>query len=80
MADTSTVTKETQSAPIGAEADGPQAVPQTPVFEEIAEMTEEGAINVVIQAAGMAQQTGQLTVRDSVILAKAISVLRPGSI
>ena len=43
-------------------------------------MTEEGAVNVVIQAAGMAQQTGQLTVRDSVILAKAISVLRPGSI
>lgn len=74
MADTSTVTQEN---PVGTAT---EQVPQTPVFEEIAEMTEEGAINVVIQAAGMAQQTGQLTVRDSVILAKAISVLRPGSI
>jgi threonine dehydrogenase-like Zn-dependent dehydrogenase len=78
MADTSTVTKETQEAQVGPQAT--DQIPQTPVFEEIAEMTEEGAINVVIQAAGMAQQTGQLTVRDSVILAKAISVLRPGSI
>lgn len=77
MSNTSTPTKE----PIldsTAEANAP--VQQTPVFEEIADMTEEGAINVVIQAAGMAQQTGQLTVRDSVILAKAISTLRPGSI
>ena len=78
MADTTTVTKEKEAA-ISQDA-AAQQVPQTPVFEEIAEMTEEGAVNVVIQAAGMAQQTGQLTVRDSVILAKAISVLRPGSI
>lgn len=78
MADTSTVTKEKEAA-ISQDA-AAQQVPQTPVFEEISEMTEEGAVNVVIQAAGMAQQTGQLTVRDSVILAKAISVLRPGSI
>ena len=78
MADTTTVTKE-KEAPISQEkANTP--IPQTPVFDEIAEMTEEGAVNVVIQAAGMAQTTGQLTVRDSVILAKAISVLRPGSI
>lgn len=80
MAEANTVTQEREAA-VGAQADGTQdQVPQTPVFEEIAEMTEEGAVNVVIQAAGMAQQTGQLTVRDSVILAKAISVLRPGSI
>jgi len=78
MADTTTVTKEKEAA-ISQDA-AAQQVPQTPVFEEISEMTEEGAVNVVIQAAGMAQQTGQLTVRDSVILAKAISVLRPGSI
>ena len=78
MADTNTVTKE-KEATISQDA-AAQQVPQTPVFEEISEMTEEGAVNVVIQAAGMAQQTGQLTVRDSVILAKAISVLRPGSI
>ena len=78
MADTNTVTKEKEANIKTDEAPG--QVPQTPVFEEIAEMTEEGAVNVVIQAAGMAQQTGQLTVRDSVILAKAISVLRPGSI
>ena len=78
MADTTTVTKGKEAA-ISQDA-AAQQVPQTPVFEEISEMTEEGAVNVVIQAAGMAQQTGQLTVRDSVILAKAISVLRPGSI
>lgn len=78
MADTNTVTKEKEASIKTDEA--PKQVPQTPVFEEIAEMTEEGAVNVVIQAAGMAQTTGQLTVRDSVILAKAISVLRPGSI
>jgi|GEM_PF-1919236 hypothetical protein len=77
MADTNTVTKEKEAT---ITPDAAQSVPQTPVFDEIAEMTEEGAVNVVIQAAGMAQQTGQLTVRDSVILAKAISVLRPGSI
>tara|TARA_B100000767_G_scaffold197936_1_gene184886 strand:- start:157 stop:390 length:234 start_codon:yes stop_codon:yes gene_type:complete len=77
MADTNTVTKEKEAS---ITPDAVKQIPQTPVFEEIAEMTEEGAVNVVIQAAGMAQQTGQLTVRDSVILAKAISVLRPGSI
>mgnify|MGYP000031007298 CR=1 FL=1 len=57
-----------------------EQTPQAPVFEEVEGMTDEGAVNVVIQAASMAQSTGQLTVRDSVILAKAISVLRPGSI
>jgi hypothetical protein len=77
MADTNTVTKEKEAV---VDTTAPEQTPQTPVFDEIAEMTEEGAVNVVIQAAGMAQQTGHLTVRDSVILAKAISVLRPGSI
>lgn len=52
----------------------------TPVFKEIEDITPEGAMNVLIQAAGQAQAAGALTVRDSVILAKAISVLRPGSI
>lgn len=52
----------------------------TPVFEEIEEISTEGAMNILIQAAGQAQASGALTVRDSVLLAKAISVLRPGSI
>lgn len=51
-----------------------------PVFEQIEGMTQAGALNVVIQAAEMAQKAGALSVRDSVLLAKAISVLRPGSI
>jgi hypothetical protein len=52
----------------------------TPIFEEIKNITPEGALNVLIQAAGQAQAAGALTVRDSVMVASAITVLRPGSI
>jgi len=52
----------------------------TPVFEEAANIDETSALNVLIQAATLAQQTGRLSVRDSVLLAKAIDTVRPGSI
>ena len=65
MADTNTVTKEKEAV---VNTTAPEQTPQTPVFEEIAEMTEEGAVNVVVQAAGMAQPPGHFTVGDSVII------------
>lgn len=52
----------------------------TPIFEEVQGMNPGAAVNVLIQAAQMAQSTGALSVRDSVMLAQAISVLRPGTI
>lgn len=55
-------------------------VPTTPVFEEAEGMTSDQALNVLIQAAQLAQQTGRLSVRDSVLLARSIDVLRPGTI
>ena len=51
-----------------------------PIFEEIEEMTPAGCVNVLIQAANLAVSTGELSLRDSVMIAKAISILRPGSI
>jgi hypothetical protein len=51
-----------------------------PVFDEINTIDENGAINVLIQAAQLAQGTGRLSVRDSVLLAKAIDTVRPGTI
>ena len=42
-----------------------------PVFEEVANMTSEQAVNILVQAAQLAQRSGNLTVRDSVMLAKA---------
>ena len=51
-----------------------------PIFNEIQGMSVDGAISVIIQAAQMSQHAGALTIRDSVMLAKAISTLRPGSI
>lgn len=53
---------------------------RVPVFEEIESMTQDQAINVLIQAAGLAQQSGKLNIKDSVLLAKAITILRPGSL
>ena len=50
------------------------------VFVEAEEMTPNQAINVLIQVAGLAQETGKLNIRDSVLLAKAIATVRPGSI
>ena len=52
----------------------------TPIFEEVEQMNPGMAVDILIQAASMAQSSGALTVRDSVMLAKAIAVLRPGSI
>ncbi len=51
-----------------------------PIFEEIKEMNADGAVNVLIQAAQQAQNSGKLTLRDAVIVAQAINILRPGSI
>ena len=77
----------TQESVLGNE--GPQAaIPTnesgaeeiTPIFDQIEDMNPAGAVNVLIQAAQMAQSSGSLTVRDSVMVAKAISVLQPGSI
>ena len=59
---------------------GPEVEEITPIFDQIEGMNQGGAINVLIQAAQMAQSAGALTVRDSVMIAKAISVLQPGSI
>lgn len=50
----------------------------SPIFEEITNIDEQGAINVLIQAAQLAQNSGRLSVRDSVLLAKSIDTLRPG--
>ena len=50
------------------------------VFDEANNMSPEMAINILIQVAGLAQETGKLNIRDSVLLAKAISTIRPGSI
>jgi len=69
------VENQTQETP---NQEAPEKLP--PVFEEVEGMTDEAAVGIVIQAANMAQTAGALSVRDSVILAKAISVLRPGTI
>lgn len=50
------------------------------VFQEAEEMTPTQAVNILIQVAGLAQETGKLNIRDSVLLAKAIATVRPGSI
>lgn len=52
----------------------------SPVFEEITNIDETSAVNVLIQAAQLAQNSGRLSVRDSVLLAKSIETLRPGTI
>lgn len=59
---------------------GPGVEEITPIFDQIEGMNQGGAINVLIQAAQMAQSAGALTLRDSVMVAQAISVLQPGSI
>jgi len=52
----------------------------TPIFDQIKGMNPEGAINILIQASQMAQSAGALTIRDSVMVAAAVNVFRPGSI
>lgn len=56
------------------------ATESKPVFNEIENMNKAQAIDVLIQAASLSQSSGRLSVRDSVMLAKAIDVIRPGSI
>lgn len=51
-----------------------------PVFQDIETMDTNAALNVLIQAASAAQNTGVLNIRDSVLLAKAIEIIRPGTI
>jgi hypothetical protein len=70
---------QNQTEPVGA---GPSNSEEDfqPIFEEIQEMNPGGAVNVLIQAAGQAQAAGALTLRDSVVVAQAINILRPGSI
>ena len=60
--------------------DGPSQEPIIPIFEEVEGLNPGAAVNILIQAAQYAQASGALTVRDSVMVAKAISVLRPGTI
>lgn len=50
------------------------------VFAEASELTPEQSVNVLIQAAQFAQESGNLSLRDSVLLARAVDVLRPGTI
>ena len=42
----------------------------SPVFEEITNIDETTAVNVLIQAAQLAQNSGRLSVRDSVLIGK----------
>ena len=53
---------------------------QVPVFQEVESMNAEQAVNVLVQAAVAAQNAGRLNVRDAVLLAKAIEIVRPGTI
>lgn len=73
------VAEATQNVNVANDVNETETV-QRPVFEEITEVTEDQALNVLIQAANLAQASGRLTVRDSVLLARAIDVLRPGTI
>jgi len=52
----------------------------TSIFEEVETMTDGHAINVLVQVAALAQESGKLNIRDSVLLAKAISIVSPGTI
>lgn len=64
------------------QAETPQAETpkQNPVFDEVEGMDQNTALSVLIQTAELAQKAGVLTMRDSVILAKAISLFAPGKI
>lgn len=57
-----------------------QTEERLPIFEEIEGMTQDQAVNVLVQAAQLAQNSGKLNLKDSVLLAKAITVLRPGTL
>ena len=49
--------------------------PQISPFEEVKEMNETQALNILIQAANAAQGAGALSVRDSVFVAAAAELL-----
>lgn len=53
---------------------------QQPIFKEIKSMTQTQAIEVLIQAGNLAQSSGRLSVRDSVMFAKAVDLLKPGTV
>lgn len=57
-----------------------QTEERLPIFEEIEGMTQDQAVNILVQAAQLAQNSGKLNLKDSVLLAKAITVLRPGTL
>lgn len=57
-----------------------QTQEQQPIFKEIEGMTQSQAIEVLIQAGNLAQSSGRLSVRDSVMFAKAVDLLKPGTV
>lgn len=57
-----------------------QTQEQQPIFKEIEGMTQTQAIEVLIQAGNLAQSSGRLSVRDSVMFAKAVDLLKPGTV
>lgn len=67
--------ENTNSIPVENQTPEPTAV-----FQEIENMTEETALDSLLSAIAYAQTKGIFALRDSVYLAKAISVLRPGTI
>lgn len=71
------MSQETVQENVAQEQQQPQI---TPVFDEVKNIDADSAVNILIQAAMAAQQTGALSVRDSVLLASAINVVRPGTI
>jgi hypothetical protein len=79
MSQVNEILKEQVETATQKETTGPENDFQ-PIFEEIQEMNPGGAVNVLIQAAQQAQAAGALTLRDSVVVAQAINILRPGSI
>lgn len=44
-------------------------------FDEIRDMDRKKAINILIQAAELAQKSGALTIRDSILLGAAIEFI-----
>jgi len=69
--------QQVEAAPAQTQTETPA---QKPVFEEIEGMDQNTAVSVIIQAAEMAQKAGALSMRDSVVLAKAISIIVPGKL
>jgi aspartate/glutamate racemase len=80
MSQVNEILKEKMESQIESQNVAEQEADFTPIFDEIKNVTPDGALNVLIQAAAQAQAAGALTVRDSVMVASAIAVLRPGSI